>query len=284
MTLARLENWKKTAHGLHRGVLLLGLIQRLTQPPQPAYLELGLEILPQGLSTGDLPNGGRVNLDFASTNLVYVAVDGSEVEIPLNDRAQAQVFTDLFGLLAEAELAAILPAGNELFERIAAGVTARGERYKQPQREDFLDESILEIDRWTAGIYMQALQAIFTALARFRARLSGTMTKVVVWPEHFDLSTLLFVGNEIDDWQPHLSFGFAPFSEGLGRPYLYAYAYPYPEQYEPPVLPSGARWHTQGWTGVVLPYEEIAARDDTAGYVENSCLMIYEGLLPLVSG
>jgi hypothetical protein len=283
MTLARLHNWKDSSHGLHRGVLLMGMVQRLTQPPQPAYLELGLEIMPQGLSTGNLPTGGRVSLDFPSASLLYAAADGSQSAIPLNHRTQAQVFTELFNLLAQADLAGILPPGEDLFERVTAGVSARGERYKQPRREDFLDQAEIEIDEHTAENYMLAVYEIFTAVARFQARLSGTMTKVVVWPEHFDLSTLLFVGNEIDDWQPHLSFGFAPFSEGLDRPYLYAYAYPYPEQYQPPELPSGARWHTQGWTGVVLSYDEIAARDDPAEYVENTCAMIYQGLLPLVS-
>jgi len=107
-------------------------------------------------------------------------------------------------------------------------------------------------------------------------------TPLVVWPEHFDMSTLLFAGNEIDEGKPHLNFGFAPFSDGLERPYLYAYAYPYPDSYDPPALPKGARWHTQGWTGVLLPYEEIASQQNSQGFVEESCLFIYQGLQKLI--
>jgi hypothetical protein len=283
MSLPRLENWTTTAYGLYRGALLLGALQRLTQPPQPAYLELGLQVQAEGFSTGRLPSGGQVALDLTLSSLVYTASGGAKKVFPLDGRTQSKMFTDLFGTLAGGELAGALPAGTDLFERLTQGVAARGGRYKPPRRELFVDETTIQIDPQTAKNYLAAVQVVFTAVARFTARLSGMKTSLVVWPEHFDLSTLWFTGNEIDESQPHLNFGFAPFSEGIEAPYLYAYAYPYPDRYDPPSLPEGAAWHTQGWTGVVLPYDVIARQADSQGFIETGCAAIYAGLRALIT-
>jgi hypothetical protein len=47
---------------------------------------------------------------------------------------------------------------------------------------------------------------VFTAAARFRARLEGSQTPIVVWPEHFDLSTLWFPTNDRSDEAPLMDF------------------------------------------------------------------------------
>jgi Family of unknown function (DUF5996) len=284
MALPSLDHWTETSFGLHRGALLLGALQRLTQPPQPAYLELGLQLVNNGLAAGSLPGGGRVLLDFTAASLVYAPPSGAEVSFPLHGSTQAQVFAGLFGVLSQGELSARLLDGSSLAERLSAGIVARGERYRPPRPETVWDETRIELDAQTSRAYLEVLQLVFTAIARFRARLTGMQTPLVVWPEHFDLSTLWFQGASIDESQAHLNFGFAPFSDGLPDPYLYAYAYPYPPRYDPPVLPAGARWHTQGWTGAVLPYEAIAAQSNPAAFVEEACQAIYRQLLPLLAG
>jgi hypothetical protein len=283
MALPRLENWTETSFGLHRGALLLGALQRLTQPPQPAYLELGLQVVTNGLAAGSMPAGGRVALDFSAGSLVYAPAAGAEVSFPLNGSTQAQVFAGLFGVLSQGELSGLLPDGLDLAGRLSAGIAARGQRYRPPSPTSLWDETRIKLDAQTSHAYLDVLQLVFTAIARFRARLAGMQSPLVVWPEHFDLSTLWFQGSSIDESQPHLNFGFAPFSDGLPDPYLYAYAYPYPQHYEPPALPSGARWHTQGWTGVVLPYNVIAAQSDPADFVEEACQAIYSSLLALLA-
>ncbi len=280
MSLPKLDNWTTTSQGLHKGALLLGGLQRLTQPAQPAYLELGLQVIAQGLSGGRLPAGGRVVLDLAAVNLVYEAAGGMKNSIALDGKSQARVFAELFGTLIKTELAGILSMAKDedLFDCVSRGIASKGGRYRPPKREILAGETTIQIDSRTAKAYLEVVQTVYTGIARFSAHHGGLRTPLVVWPEHFDLSTLMFEGNVIDESQPHLNFGFAPFSEGIERPYLYAYAYPYPEKYDPPALPEGADWHTQGWTGAVLPYDVIASQVDSQGYVEESCMSIYRGL------
>jgi hypothetical protein len=282
MTLPQLDNWSQTSFGLHRGALLLGALQRLTQPPQPAYLELGLQVVPNGLAGARLPAGGRVQLDFNAGSLLYSPASGAEVSFPLHGSSQAQIFAGLFGVLSQNELSGLLPEGKDLAQRVSAAIAGRGDRYPPPRPGALWDETRIKLDSQTARDYLQVLQLVFTAIARFRARLRGMLTPLVVWPEHFDLSTLCFQGNSIDESQAHINFGFAPFSEGLPDPYLYAYAYPYPQHYDPPSLPNAARWHTHGWTGVVLPYAAIADQPDPAAFVEDACQSIYSELLALL--
>lgn len=284
MSLPKLENWTTTAHGLHKAALLLGALQRLTQPAQPAYLELGLQVLPIGFSSGALPGGGRVALDLAAGSLVYEAGGVVKNFIAIDGRSQAEVFTELFGTVINDELSGIvtMTTDEDLFECVSQGIASKGGRYRPPKHEIFMDETAIQIDPHTSNDYLEVVQTIYTGIARFLAHLAGLRTPLVVWPEHFDLSTLMFAGSEIDKSKPHLNFGFAPFSDGIEHPYLYAYAYPYPEKYNPPILPKGAEWHTQGWTGILLPYEMIASQQNSQGFVEKSCMSIYHGLQLLI--
>ena len=282
MSLPKLDHSLPTLHGLHRGALLIGAIQRLTQLAQPVYLELGLDVQAYGLASGPLPEGGRLKLDLAKAELAYQSTGRGTTSFSLQNKSQASLFNDVFGALAAGELRRSLPPGESLFERVSQGIADRGGRYRPPRREVLMDESPIQIDLQTAQDYQEALQAIFTGIARFQAHITGLRTPLVVWPEHFDLSSLMFLGTEIDESKPHLNFGFAPFSDGIEYPYLYVYGYPYRRDYRAPKLPAGTHWHTQGWTGAVLPYGEIARQVDAVSFIETSCMAICREVRPIV--
>ncbi|HVN52962.1 MAG TPA: DUF5996 family protein [Anaerolineaceae bacterium] len=281
MAIPKLVNWQPTASGLHQGARLLGAVQQLTQEPQPAYLELGLRLTGQSLATGLLPSGGRLILDFLTFSLVFQGKDQESETYQLNGYTQAQVFNSLFGDLANADLRDLLPPGKGLFERVSAGILSRG-RYRLPEKGLLLDESPIQIDPQNVRNYLTSLQMVYTGLARMKATLTGMQTPLVVWPHGLDLSTLWFTGNEIDENQPHMNFGYSPRSEGLPDPYYYAYAYPFSGSEAPAPLPEGARWHTQGWQGILAPYDLIAAQPDPADYIEKISQIIFELLLPFL--
>lgn len=294
MTMPFLEtqsNWRETLTSLHRAARILATMHRLTRDPLPNYLELALHVTPTGLATARLPRGGQAALDFTQPALVYTPaarlsspqLRGDAQRFPLRGHSQASLLADFFTALRGADLADVLPAGGDVSPAVLDALAVRGRR-KAPALETLLDAAPLVIAPQAAADYAAVVYSLFTALARFRARLSGLMTPLVMWAEHFDLSTLWFPGAQADEWQPHLNFGFAPYSAGIEAPYLYAYAYPYPARFDPPRLPAGADWHTSGWTGVVLPYAVIAAQADGEGFVEASCAAIFDALVPLLGG
>ena len=282
MSLPQYDTWSATVHGLHKGAELLSAVQRLTQPPLPAYQELGLQVQPEGFSSGRLPGGSRLVVDLISGSLVLATSTGNKSIYRLNGRSQSQVFSELFEDLAKNDLSQLLPPGPDLFERVSQGIAARGNRYHPPQRENLLDDSMIRVDIQASRNYLGLVQQVYTGLARFLAHSAGMRTPILVWPHGFDLSSLFFIGNEIDESQPHLNFGFAPYASGMDYAYLYAYAYPYPQRFEPPPLPKGARWNTQGWTGMLIPYSEMAEEPDLAGFIENSFSIINKGLHSLI--
>jgi hypothetical protein len=280
--LPNLENAQPTLQALAAVTRLLGAARVLAFERQPNFLHLGMKIVPEGVSTDVLPTGGEVRLDMRQLALVYQPAQGAAQSIPLEAQSQADLLEKLLATIYTGELAAFVPhAAGETYTEAIFNAAPNLVNHGKLHRELITDSAPLHFDSYAANDYAQVLYSIFTAVARFRARLYGSMTPVVVWNEHFDLSFIWFAA-EPDENRPHLNFGFAPFSAGISEPYLYTYAYPYPETFAPPSLPPGARWHTEGWKGVVLPYSAIAARDDPEGYVESSCIAIYHALRPLL--
>lgn len=280
--LPNLENAQPTLHALATVTRLLGAVRVLAFERQPNFLHLGMKIVPEGVSTDVLPTGGEVRLDMAQLLLVYCSPTGAAHIIPLEGQTQADLLEALLATIYTNELAPLFPkASGETYTAAAFAAVSTLPNRGKLHPELLNDTTPLHFDAGAAASYSAALYSIFTAVARFRARLLGSMTPVVVWNEHFDLSFIWFAA-EPDESHPHLNFGFAPYSAGIDEPYLYAYAYPYPASYAPPALPPGARWHTEGWTGVVLPYSEIQQQPDAESYLETACSGIYRALRPLL--
>ena len=47
----------------------------------------------------------------------------------------------------------------------------------------------------------------------------------------------------------------------ISNAYFYATAYPVPDNWADLALPEGAYWHTEGWTGAILPYAAVVASE-----------------------
>lgn len=285
MALPSLTSFDETARSLHTLSMLLGLVRILSYEPLSNYLELGMKVLPEGLSTDRLANGGEVILDFKQCAIVYRSRAGQVQMFPLEGQSQAGVVEAVLTALAADDLSQALAGSSDttIIER-AVQVAQSRPRFTRVKVETYNDSSRLSVDPQSASDYADAVYSVFTAVARFRARLMGIMTPVVVWPEHFDLSTLWFHSDNtaMDAYKAHMNFGFAPYSPGIERPYLYAYAYPYPAQYDVPALPAGAHWHATGWTGVVVPYDTIRAQADPEQFIESTLEGIFMALKPLI--
>lgn len=287
-----LDDWDITIRGLHLAAEVLGALRIVAQPHDPHWLELALKPVPAGLSTDRLPAGGEVILDCSRAALVYRSAAAEHV-IPLQGATQRTLLDALLSLLVQSDFRRLLTSpqqnspslyterglgGKVLLSSLRDAVRAKGHTLltkDTPQQ----DETIM-LNTQTACDYGDALYTVFTAIARFRAQLKGHMTSIVVFPEHFDLSTLWFLESDMDEHKAHLNFGFAPFSPGLPRPYLYAYAYPYPPNLAYPALQPPARWHVEGWTGVVVDYDALRDHDDAA--LTTLCEGIFAALHPLL--
>jgi hypothetical protein len=278
--LPALESWEPTAHSLHKAAELLGAIRQLTRERAPSYLHLALRIERNGLSTEALPAGGCVRLDFGRAALVYSGPAGDEHPVPLMGHSQASLFEALLGKMdAHGDTLAPRRDGESYVRAFLAALAAK--RHVVSAEDGGLAGDVrLTVDPATSAAYGEALYTVFTAVARFRARLTGPQTPIVVWPEHFDLSTLWFATNDSSDSAPQMNFGFAPFDGVYTQPYLYAYAYPMPAGFAALPLPAPARWNTAPWKGLVLHYDDLRQSDDPEALIEATCEALYRLLAP----
>jgi hypothetical protein len=254
-------DWDKTRTSLHQAAQVLSAIRGAALSPLPNWAHLGLYVTSHGVTTGPLPIGAELSLNFDLRDIIYtpIGTKTTRTMFDLDDYHQVS--------LTDAMLALLSSAGHPL----------------NPKRDKLTHQTPLEADAQLAADYAEALYRVYTAMARFRARLLGPMSPIVVWAHGFDLSFLWFAGSGFGEAKdPHLNFGFSPGSPGLDRPYVYAYAYPIPKGLTDLPLPSPARWYTTGWTGIVVDYDQIASSSNPEGLIEELLSKVYATIAPLM--
>ena len=110
------------------------------------------------------------------------------------------------------------------------------------------DTSLVELARWFADgdLLLRGVASGWAGAAPVR-----------VWPHHFDVGSVLPVRTAEGGEAATLAIGLSPGDDGIAEPYFYVTPWPLPEPL--PDLPSGGRWHREGWTGAVLTGSEVVA-------------------------
>ncbi len=247
--LPALDNWDSTRDALHQIALVISAIRVACAEKQPNDLQYSLDVTASGLTTSRLNIGGELQFDITNLQLIY-ARDGRKAFI-----------LDVAGT-----------SQKSLMSAVVGGFAALGIDIS-PAQTHITHEKRFEIERGLAANYVTLLDAVYTALSRFRARLSGCMSPLVLWAHHFDLAFIWFAGTSTDEHNdPQLAFGFAPCSPGLDRPYFYAYGWsPTAGYLEIPVSPP-ARAITEGYTGLYAGYDDLRTQDRFESEVERVLL------------
>lgn len=252
--------WAATRSALHRAAQVIGAVRAGVAEPEPNWTHLGLRAIPTGLTSGELPGVGELALHFADLSIHYVPPEGDPVRIALDGHTQP-------ALLAAVEQA-LKAAGHPV----------------TPKRDKIGGEEPLAGDSSVAATYAVALHSLFRVLEQVRASLPGQTSRVVVWPHGFDAAFLWFATDEATEDAPHMAFGFSPYSAGLERPYLYSYAYPRPDGLTDTALPAPARWHTNGWTGALIPYDSLVGGAAPGTTLPGLLREIHARIAPLLDG
>jgi len=110
--------------------------------------------------------------------------------------------------------------------------------------------------RTIAALYETSAQA----LAELVDQKEGA-AEVRCWPHHFDIATLVPVGQTDDGAAQTIGVGMSPFGGGYESWYWYVSPYPFPAAEDLPELDGPGNWHTDGWTGAALTFEEVVRAD-----------------------
>ena len=258
MSLPALAHWEPTRSALHQAAQVAGTVRKASVATLPNYAHLGLYVTAKGLTSGPLTDGGVVDLHFVERALVYTCPTKDVYSVPLDGQNQ-QSLTD-----------ALLKAMDE------AGHPVTIDRSKIGGQDRF------NLHADAAAEYASALHSIYSAIARFRGRLLGGLSPMIVWPHGFDLSFLWFARGFEEQCDPHLNIGFSPGSAGFPRPYVYVYTSPLPAAFFDIKLPDGARFFRDTWKGVVIDYDWLAGQADHEGLLEGALGGIQAALAPLM--
>ncbi len=249
MVLPSLTNWESTRDALHQIALVVGAFRVACVDPQPNDLHFSLDLTEGGFSTSTMRCGGALEFDLTTLDLRFSRC-GAPV-FSLNAKGHSQLS------LAQALMAIFQDSGYSI----------------SPSMKRVTHSSALDIDAAISRDYLLALKGVYSALASFRAELGGFMTPPVLWPHHFDMGFIWFPDGGYDEHtDPHMSFGFAPFSAGLDRPYIYAYAWSKATGYVRAPVSAPARAITDGYTGMYAAYDDLREAEDFEAVVASMLL------------
>lgn len=243
-----LESWKGTRDTLHAYAQVLGAIRESLTPRQKHWWHTPLSVAAAGITTAPMAAGGRVVevLLSPSDHRCYVVSNrGERKDIALDGQSVAEFGQALLSALS------------------ALGVTTKIDSNL------LSDDQSRSYDKNAAQRYWQVLPLIDAVLKQVKGEYRGESGPVALWPHGFDLAVLLFSGRRVPGKDPadeesadeQMNFGFVTGDAGIAEPYFYVTAYPTPAGFADTSLPADAHWHTQGWTGAVLPYATLCHGD-----------------------
>jgi hypothetical protein len=268
-TFPPLTNFEPTRETLHWYAKAIGVLPRVHAEAHPKWWHVSLKLRPDGLYTEKmaLPGGGnlQVKMDL-SQHKVFFLVDSQAVwELSMSEGLTATAFGDRL-LAAAAEL----------------GLNGDYERHR------FENEDPRQYEPATIPAFWQALINSERIFKEFRATLSGEPGPVQFWTHGFDLAFEWFgsrvVVSESDgqrsEFLGQINLGFYP-----GNPSETAYYYSNPWPFEGDLLleqplPAGARWHTNGWEGTVLAYDELEGDVDAEGRLRRYAEAVHKLAAP----
>jgi len=245
----KLVGWKPTRETLHAYSRVLSAIRAAFTPEQPRFQHISLRLYTAGLTTTPIPHPADPKRNFA----LSMDLRNHYILLSTSDR-DVQQFRMSEGLSATY-------LGELLLEKLAE-LEIRGKVDKQL----YADEKPRHYALDAAERYFAALSHAGRIFEQFKAKLKGETDPVQLWPHQFDLSFALLGNQQVKtlkgDTRSQILFGFATEHPGLPSTYFYASPTPFEETLTHKKLPKGAVWHTAVWQGALLPYAEVAERED----------------------
>jgi len=245
----RLTDWEPTRQTLHLYSRAVGAVARAHAEFHPKWWHISLNVRPDGLETNPmaLPGGGQF----------WLTIDlRRHVTILYTDQGPFREFS-LAGGLSATEF------GEQIFSAVAElGLEAD---YK---RDNFQDDEPRQYDPAAAEKFLGVLlnvNRIFDdhrTLLLERSAFQGQVSPLNFWTHGFDLS-FEWLGSrvvtyesegKIEEYPSQINLGYYP----SGDPYFYSNPWPFEaDQLLDQSLPAGAIWHTEGWQGTMLRYEQL---------------------------
>ena len=263
-----LTDWEPTRQTLQLYSRAVAVVPRAHADFDPKWWHISLKVQPDGLVTDRmaLPDGGEfwLKIDLRQHNVTLITDNGVAHDFSMTD-----------GLTA-TEL------GDRILDAVAdLGFT--GEHAAEYARDKFENDEPREYDPAAAERFLTALVNANRLFEEHRATLSGDTGPVQLWPHGFDLA-FEWYGTRVETYEHEGEIQESPSQINLGfypagtsdATYFYSNPWPFEEDLPGNPLPAGASWHTEGWQGAILPYDELANDDNAEARLREFARAVFE--------
>jgi hypothetical protein len=246
----------------HCAVQWLARGARAYVPPQPgdSHTNLGWDEGQGGFSTHPLSDGARLHLRISDLTLVVLNAAGNSPWLSLDGQTDGDVRTWL---------------GRELSVK-----KFDPQKLDEPSPYEMPAHAIAKGAKYSIGGLVGALRDLSVWYANANGLLSDVRQQLAArklnapavrcWPHHFDLDSLVSLGNDRTT-----GLGFSPGDEYYDEPYFYVTIYPQPNPAALPKLPALGHWHTRDFIAAVMPASKIVAAKDqkteTEAFLNAAC-------------
>jgi len=248
-----LGDWKPSRDTLKRVSRMMGKIRGHYMAKSKHWWHITLSVTARGLTTTPFPISGQsleIRLDMTTHQLVIDSSQGWSVALPLGGQSVAS-----------------------LCRQVTATLAAFNIELEPGLLKEFDAKEILPYDIAAIGRYRQTVSWIDVIFRTFKGGLREETSPVQIFPHHFDLAMNWFSGRLVPAIDPadeenadeQMNFGFVTGDDSIAEAYFYATAYPAPANWTDLELPGGAYWHTESWTGAILPYAAVAKASNPSG-------------------
>ena len=261
--------WEDTRATLHAYTLGVGAVPRAYADAHPKWWHVSLTVADDGLVTDAVPLS-----------------DGDSLQLRMDLTAHEVVMSTLGGHSHRFTMTGGL-TGTAFADQLLSTAAHHG-LDGQYHREKFENDEPRAYDRATAETFFRVLADVDAVFSAHRAELEGEVGPVQLWPHGFDLAFEWFgtriesslENGEVAEHPSQLNLGFYP----GGRPYFYSNPWPFEgDQLLDRALPHGAEWHTEGWQGTILYYDQLAGDPDAERKLREYASAVYEITAPTLT-
>jgi hypothetical protein len=239
------DAWKDTYATLHMWSQVLGKVAVALAPPINHSWAISMRLTARGLSTQNLPYGGRsftMEFDFIDHQLIIRTADGDQRSLPLTPRSVADFYRDVMATLAA----------------MALPVKIWSMPVEIPAPIRFEDDTVHHsYDPVFANRFWRILLQVERVFTQCRCQFIGKASPVQFFWGSFDLAVSRFSGKPAPardgpGWMQEayshevISHGFWPGSGPILEPAFYAYCVPEPNGFKGAhVQPAEAFYHAE---------------------------------------
>jgi hypothetical protein len=263
------DDFEPTRATLHQYSHAVAVVPRAHAGPHDKWWHISLTVTERGLETDpmELPDGGTFNVRMdLRTHEVVLEAEGADV-------ARISMAQGLTGTeMGDAILAAVASLGLEA----------------QYAREKFESNEARSYDMETAEAFHQIITHMAAVFTIHSESLGERVGPLQLWPHGFDMS-LEWFGTRVEEYEEEgevrqhpsqCNFGFYP----GGRAYLYANPWPFEgDKLLDIELPGGAAWHTEGWEGSILYYDQVVGDPNAENRILDYLRAVYEAAAPTLT-